>query len=119
MKSNQSQPAFCSSSGNGAEPGGPAAGQEGVGGGGESTLPPNAASLSPVFVLKPSACFQEAKAIIAQRSDNPREFFKNKERAMVTSVDTSPVSIHRTGKRTAALRFILGGGDYATVDREV
>lgn len=53
--------------------------------------------------------FQEAKAIIAQRSDNPREFFKNKERAMATSVDTSPVSIHRTGKETLhSLR--VGGG---------
>uniref|UniRef100_A0A4W6G6R6 Drebrin 1 n=1 Tax=Lates calcarifer TaxID=8187 RepID=A0A4W6G6R6_LATCA len=39
----------------------------------------------------------EAKAIIAQRSGNPREFFKQKERAMTISVDTSPVSIHRTG----------------------
>uniref|UniRef100_M4AMI6 Drebrin n=1 Tax=Xiphophorus maculatus TaxID=8083 RepID=M4AMI6_XIPMA len=38
----------------------------------------------------------EAKAIIAQRSGNPREFFKQKERAMTISVDTSPVSIHRT-----------------------
>lgn len=43
-------------------------------------------------------CFQEAKAIIAQRSGNPREFFKQKERAMTISVDTSPVSIHRSGK---------------------
>lgn len=43
-------------------------------------------------------CFQEAKAIIAQRSGNPREFFKQKERAMTISVDTSPVSVHRTGK---------------------
>ncbi|XP_049598732.1 drebrin isoform X3 [Syngnathus scovelli] len=40
---------------------------------------------------------QEAKAIIAQRSGNPREFFKQKERAMTISVDTSPVSIHRAG----------------------
>ncbi|XP_075957876.1 drebrin isoform X2 [Anarhichas minor] len=40
---------------------------------------------------------EEAKAIIAQRSENPREFFKLKERAMTISVDTSPVSIHRTG----------------------
>ncbi|XP_022062599.2 drebrin isoform X5 [Acanthochromis polyacanthus] len=38
---------------------------------------------------------EEAKAIIAQRSGNPREFFKQKERAMTISVDTSPVSIHR------------------------
>ncbi|XP_042354707.1 drebrin isoform X2 [Plectropomus leopardus] len=40
---------------------------------------------------------EEAKAIIAQRSGNPREFFKQKERAMTICVDTSPVSIHRTG----------------------
>ncbi|XP_037125391.1 drebrin isoform X5 [Syngnathus acus] len=40
---------------------------------------------------------QEAKAIIAQRSGNPREFFKQKERAMTISVDTSPVTIHRAG----------------------
>ncbi|XP_035761183.1 drebrin isoform X1 [Neolamprologus brichardi] len=39
---------------------------------------------------------EEAKAIIAQRSGNPREFFKQKERAMTISVDTSPVSIHRS-----------------------
>ncbi|XP_029029541.1 drebrin isoform X2 [Betta splendens] len=39
---------------------------------------------------------EEAKAIIAQRSGNPREFFKQKERAMTISVDTSPVSVHRT-----------------------
>ncbi|XP_068187441.1 drebrin isoform X2 [Antennarius striatus] len=41
---------------------------------------------------------EEAKAIIAQRSGNPREFFKQKERAMTISVDTSPVSVHRTGR---------------------
>nr|XP_020470819.1 drebrin isoform X2 [Monopterus albus]XP_020470820.1 drebrin isoform X2 [Monopterus albus] len=40
---------------------------------------------------------EEAKAIIAQRSGNPREFFKQKERAMTISVDTSPASVHRTG----------------------
>ncbi|XP_037604052.1 drebrin isoform X2 [Sebastes umbrosus] len=41
---------------------------------------------------------EEAKAIIAQRSGNPREFFKLKERAMTISVDTSPVSVHRPGR---------------------
>ncbi|KAM7397660.1 hypothetical protein PAMA_005802 [Pampus argenteus] len=41
---------------------------------------------------------EEAKAIIAQRSGNPREFFKQKERAMTISVDTSPVSVHRSGR---------------------
>ncbi|XP_076607534.1 drebrin isoform X2 [Chaetodon auriga] len=40
---------------------------------------------------------EEAKAIIAQRAGNPREFFKQKERAMTISVDTSPISVHRTG----------------------
>ncbi|XP_008303770.1 drebrin-like [Stegastes partitus] len=40
---------------------------------------------------------EEAKAIIAQRSGNPRDFFKQKERAMTISVDTSPVSVHRAG----------------------
>ncbi|XP_053702282.1 drebrin isoform X5 [Synchiropus splendidus] len=40
---------------------------------------------------------EEAKAIIAQRSGNPRDFFKQKERAMTISVDTSPVSVHRSG----------------------
>ncbi|KAM9847125.1 drebrin [Aulostomus maculatus] len=45
---------------------------------------------------------EEAKAIIAQRSGNPREFFKQKERAMTISVDTSPVSIHRTGDNDEA-----------------
>lgn len=38
---------------------------------------------------------EEAKAIIAQRSVNPRDFFKLKERAM--SSTSSPVCIHRTG----------------------
>ncbi|XP_029924198.1 drebrin isoform X1 [Myripristis murdjan] len=41
---------------------------------------------------------EEAKAIIAQRSGNPREFFRQKERALTISVDTSPVSIHRAGR---------------------
>lgn len=50
-------------------------------------------------------CVQEAKAIIAQRSGNPREFFKQKERAMTISVDTSPVSLHRTGKTPGAFVF--------------
>uniref|UniRef100_A0AAZ3RZD0 Drebrin n=1 Tax=Oncorhynchus tshawytscha TaxID=74940 RepID=A0AAZ3RZD0_ONCTS len=40
----------------------------------------------------------EAKALIAQRADNPREFFKQKEKAVTTGVDVSPVSIHRAGK---------------------
>ncbi|XP_011609493.1 drebrin isoform X4 [Takifugu rubripes] len=53
-------------------------------------------SLEDLQLDKKESEVEEAKAIIAQRSDNPREFFKNKERAIATSVDTSPVSIHRT-----------------------
>ncbi|XP_039532090.1 drebrin isoform X6 [Pimephales promelas] len=40
---------------------------------------------------------EEAAAIIAQRPDNPREYFKQRERAIANSVDISPVSTHRTG----------------------
>uniref|UniRef100_A0A3B3TR98 Drebrin n=1 Tax=Poecilia latipinna TaxID=48699 RepID=A0A3B3TR98_9TELE len=47
---------------------------------------------------------EEAKAIIAQRSGNPREFFKQKERAMTISVDTSPVSIHRTVQESTSTK---------------
>lgn len=93
-----------SSSGDKAEPGGPPAGQEGVGGGGESNADAHLQPRScPACALNlcVCVCFQEAKAIIAQRSDNPREFFKKKERAMASSVDASPVSMHRTGKETA------------------
>uniref|UniRef100_A0A3B4E238 Drebrin n=1 Tax=Pygocentrus nattereri TaxID=42514 RepID=A0A3B4E238_PYGNA len=39
---------------------------------------------------------REAAAIIAQRTSNPREFFKQKEKAVASSVDTSPVATHRT-----------------------
>ncbi|KAK9536823.1 hypothetical protein VZT92_006581 [Zoarces viviparus] len=54
-------------------------------------------SLEDLNLDKKETEVEEAKAIIAQRSENPREFFKLKERAMTISVDTSPVSIHRTG----------------------
>ncbi|XP_049322150.1 drebrin isoform X5 [Astyanax mexicanus] len=40
---------------------------------------------------------EEAAAIIAQRTSNPREYFKQREKAVATSVDTSPVATHRTG----------------------
>ncbi|XP_057215537.1 drebrin isoform X6 [Triplophysa rosa] len=40
---------------------------------------------------------EEAAAIIAQRPDNPREFFKQRERVLANSVDVSPVTTHRTG----------------------
>uniref|UniRef100_H3C0Z6 Drebrin n=1 Tax=Tetraodon nigroviridis TaxID=99883 RepID=H3C0Z6_TETNG len=58
-------------------------------------------SLEDLQLDKKESEVEEAKAIIAQRSDNPREFFKKKERAMASSVDASPVSMHRTGKETA------------------
>ncbi|KAE8287734.1 Drebrin Developmentally-regulated brain protein [Larimichthys crocea] len=54
------------------------------------------ASLEDLNLDKKESEVEEAKAIIAQRSGNPREFFKQKERAMTISVDTSPVSVHRT-----------------------
>ncbi|XP_041863688.1 drebrin isoform X5 [Melanotaenia boesemani] len=54
-------------------------------------------SIEDLNLNKKESEVEEAKAIIAQRSGNPREFFKQKERAMTISVDTSPVSIHRTG----------------------
>ncbi|XP_026051481.1 drebrin isoform X6 [Carassius auratus] len=41
---------------------------------------------------------EEAAAIIAQRPCNPREFFKQRERATANSVDVSPVTTHRTGR---------------------
>ncbi|XP_066501512.1 drebrin isoform X2 [Hoplias malabaricus] len=41
---------------------------------------------------------EEAAAIIAQRTSNPREFFKQREKAMANSVDTSPVATHRAGR---------------------
>ncbi|XP_029303845.1 drebrin isoform X2 [Cottoperca gobio] len=56
------------------------------------------ASLDDLNLDKKETEVEEAKAIIAQRSGNPREFFKQKERAMTISVDTSPVSVHRTGR---------------------
>eukprot|EP00063_Salmo_salar_P018622 XP_013993457.1 PREDICTED: drebrin-like isoform X1 [Salmo salar] len=46
---------------------------------------------------------EEAKALIAQRADNPREFFKQKEKAVTTGVDFSPVSIHRAGRLDSPL----------------
>ncbi|XP_060792472.1 drebrin isoform X1 [Neoarius graeffei] len=39
---------------------------------------------------------EEAAAIIAQRTSNPREFFKQREKAVSSSLDTSPISSHRT-----------------------
>uniref|UniRef100_A0A4W4H656 Drebrin n=1 Tax=Electrophorus electricus TaxID=8005 RepID=A0A4W4H656_ELEEL len=39
---------------------------------------------------------QEAAAIIAQRTSNPREYFKQREKAVAGSVDASPITTHRT-----------------------
>ncbi|XP_041079953.1 drebrin-like isoform X1 [Polyodon spathula] len=41
---------------------------------------------------------EEAAAIIAQRTDNPREYFKQRERAVAISFDSSPLSSHRAGR---------------------
>nr|XP_057942337.1 drebrin isoform X4 [Doryrhamphus excisus] len=62
----------------------------------QSTLPAEP-SIDDLTLDKKESEVEEAKAIIAQRSGNPREFFKQKERAMTISVDTSPVTIHRSG----------------------
>ncbi|XP_041121996.1 drebrin-like isoform X2 [Polyodon spathula] len=41
---------------------------------------------------------EEAAAIIAQRTDNPREYFKQRERAVAINFDSSPLSSHRAGR---------------------
>ncbi|XP_036404701.1 drebrin-like [Megalops cyprinoides] len=41
---------------------------------------------------------EEAAAIIAQRRENPREFFRQRERAVACSFDSSSASYHRTGR---------------------
>ncbi|XP_034149169.1 drebrin isoform X1 [Esox lucius] len=46
---------------------------------------------------------EEAKALIAQRADNPREFFKQKEKAVATGVDASPVPVPRNGRLDSPL----------------
>ncbi|XP_077402202.1 drebrin isoform X8 [Vanacampus margaritifer] len=63
----------------------------------QTTLPAEL-SIDDLSLDKKESEVEEAKAIIAQRSGNPREFFKQKERAMTISVDTSPVTIHRAGR---------------------
>ncbi|XP_077362025.1 drebrin isoform X6 [Festucalex cinctus] len=62
----------------------------------QTTLPAEL-SIDDLSLDKKESEVEEAKAIIAQRSGNPREFFKQKERAMTISVDTSPITIHRAG----------------------
>ncbi|XP_062867383.1 drebrin isoform X2 [Trichomycterus rosablanca] len=56
------------------------------------------ASLEDPSLEKKETEVEEAAAIIAQRSSNPREFFKQREKAVATSLDTSPTSTHRTGR---------------------
>ncbi|XP_061558392.1 drebrin isoform X1 [Phycodurus eques] len=63
----------------------------------QTTLP-SELSIDELSLDKKESEVEEAKAIIAQRSGNPREFFKQKERAMTISVDTSPITIHRAGR---------------------
>ncbi|XP_051789801.1 drebrin isoform X2 [Erpetoichthys calabaricus] len=41
---------------------------------------------------------EEAAAIIAQRTENPREYFKQREKAVACSFDSSPASVQRTGR---------------------
>ncbi|XP_077447727.1 drebrin isoform X5 [Stigmatopora argus] len=74
-----------------------------------ATLPAEL-SLDDLSLDKKESEVEEAKAIIAQRSGNPREFFKQKERAMTISVDSSPVAVHRAGEH---------GGEQASVERNV
>lgn len=57
---------------------------------------------------------QEAAAIIAQRPDNPREFFKQQERVASGSLDTVSPLGHRTGEdpvATATLGEGPGAGE--------
>lgn len=63
------------------------------------------ANIEDLSLDKKESEVEEAKAIIAQRSGNPREFFKQKERAMTICVDSSPVSVHRPDETEN------GGGD--------
>ncbi|XP_077596126.1 drebrin isoform X6 [Stigmatopora nigra] len=74
-----------------------------------ATLPAEL-SLDDLSLDKKESEVEEAKAIIAQRSGNPRDFFKQKERAMTISVDSSPVAVHRSGEH---------GGEQASVERNV
>ncbi|XP_061154487.1 drebrin isoform X2 [Syngnathus typhle] len=60
----------------------------------QTTLPAEL-SIDDLSLDKKESEVEEAKAIIAQRSGNPREFFKQKERAMTITVDTSPVTLNR------------------------
>lgn len=62
--------------------------------------PAGAASVGPSLALTLCLCLQEAAAIIAQRPDNPREFFKQQERvasASAGSCDVPSPFNHRPG----------------------
>ncbi|XP_019361574.1 PREDICTED: drebrin isoform X3 [Gavialis gangeticus] len=52
----------------------------------------------------------EAAAIIAQRPDNPREFFKQQERVASGSLDTVSLLGHRTGSQSDTHRKASTGG---------
>uniref|UniRef100_A0A7M4F9F7 Drebrin n=1 Tax=Crocodylus porosus TaxID=8502 RepID=A0A7M4F9F7_CROPO len=53
---------------------------------------------------------EEAAAIIAQRPDNPREFFKQQERVASGSLDTVSPLGHRTGSQSDTHRKASTGG---------
>uniref|UniRef100_W5N3F4 Drebrin n=1 Tax=Lepisosteus oculatus TaxID=7918 RepID=W5N3F4_LEPOC len=53
---------------------------------------------------------EEAAAIIAQRTENPREFFKQREKAVACSFDSSPVSGHRTATNEQTSEDRMTGG---------
>ncbi|KYO39911.1 drebrin [Alligator mississippiensis] len=59
--------------------------------------------------LKEPSIF-EAAAIIAQRPDNPREFFKQQERVASGSLDTVSPLGHRTGSQSDSHRKASTGG---------
>lgn len=54
---------------------------------------------------------QEAAAIIAQRPDNPRDFFKQQERVASGSSDAVSPGSHRTGEGLGGLRAPGGRGE--------
>lgn len=53
---------------------------------------------------QPPSSPQEAAAIIAQRPDNPRDFFKQQERVASGSSDAVSPGSHRTGEGLGGLR---------------
>ncbi|XP_027756574.1 drebrin isoform X2 [Empidonax traillii] len=53
---------------------------------------------------------EEAAAIIAQRPDNPRDFFKQQERVASGSSDAVSPGSHRTGSQSDAFRKVSAAG---------